>query len=94
MCDLEYNIPERNGDPLGTYERSGWRLDYILGTPGTQQAVIGGGLLSYNDGIESDHRAIFIDFKVNVLLEKFDEMTPKKCQKVHSAKPLTISKYI
>ena len=93
LFDLAMDIPNCQSDPLGTYKISGRRLDYILGTAGTRKAVIGGGALSYNEGIFSNHRAIYIDFHLKTLLGNFQEIAPEKRRKVHSKKPVSVSKY-
>ena len=40
LYELAYDIPERVGDPSGSYKISDRRLDYILGTEGTRKAVV------------------------------------------------------
>ena len=91
--DLALDILDRDVLPPGTYESSGRCLDYILGTEGIKKAVIGGGMLPYNEGILSDHRAIFINFYKNTLLGRFDEILPMTQRKVQSNKPMTVLKY-
>ncbi len=61
LYNLAAFIPEHN-DPPGTYEHSGRHIDYLIGTEGVKNAVIGGRALTYNHDIESDHRVIFVDF--------------------------------
>ena len=74
LYGLALNIPNTTGDPPGTYQLLGRFLDYILGTDGTRQAVVGGGSFPYNTGTISYHWVIFIDFQVNALLGQFEEI--------------------
>lgn len=41
------------------------RIDFMLMTPRAAAAVEKMGMLSFNDGILTDHRGIFVDFDVD-----------------------------
>ena len=53
-----------------TYLRGTNTIDYILGTKGVKYALERCGMLSFNDGILSDHRALWIDLNLNNLDQK------------------------
>jgi hypothetical protein len=54
--------------PQATYVRGSTCIDFIMATPGIQNATIAAGYLDFYGGIwHSDHRGIFIDVSTNVL---------------------------
>ena len=53
-----------------TYVRGNKRIDYILGTKNIVNAISKCGILAFNTGIISDHRALWLDLEINVLLKQ------------------------
>ena len=53
-----------------TYVRGNKRIDYILGTKNIVNAISKCGILAFNTGIISDHRALWLDLEINLLLKQ------------------------
>ena len=68
-CQLiDLTTSKHSETPPNTYHRSERRLDYILGSPRVQQAIIRSGYLPFHEIIRSDHRAAYIDLDGTILL--------------------------
>ena len=46
------------------------RIDHILGCPMTRQALNAAGSMSYIEGPQSDHRGLFVDLDIHMLLHR------------------------
>ena len=53
-----------------TYLRGNRQIDYILGTKHIITAISKCGILAFNTGITSDHRALWLDLDINILLKQ------------------------
>ena len=57
-----------------TYLRVSDTIDYILGTKGVKNTMEKYGMLSFNEGILSDNRALWIDLNLNHLAQHFPDI--------------------
>ena len=91
MFDLQVND---SAPP--TYQHAAvHRIDFIFGMEGVQQALHRSGMLSFTEGISSDHRALFVDLGVPSLLTSTPSpIVPSSTRALHhSGNPAKVEKY-
>ena len=67
------------------------RIDFMFGTEGVQQALRRSGMLSFTEGISSDHQALFVDLDVPSLLSSTPSLiAPSSTRALHSATRLRL----
>ena len=68
--DLVEVIQHQHGttDEPPTYARGSRRLDYVFCTPNLVPSIVSCGILPYSEIIDSDHRAIYVDFCTSTLI--------------------------
>ena len=69
------------------------RIDYIFGCIHAKELVQRSGTLSYFEGPQSDHRALFIDIKDPSFLHKAQASPISKERALHSGNPELMKKY-
>ena len=63
---------QRQHQPQATYQHAkNRRIDFIFTTPKAMEAVTAAGTLAFNDGIQSDHRGLYIDLDTRKLLHGY-----------------------
>jgi len=71
------------------------RIDFILGTPGVKAAVRRAGALAYSEGIQSDHRGLFVDLDISFILDNGPEPIPPNTRRgLKSTKPDDVLQYV
>ena len=88
-------------DSPNTYIRGNKTIDFLFGTKGVKHSMTQCGMLSFNDGVLSDHRALWMDLKHTNLIHseltspnnKPTNMSSKNAHWVKRAKDV-ISKHI
>jgi hypothetical protein len=90
MFDLQVND---SAPP--TYQHAAvHRIDFIFGMEGVQQALHRSGMLSFTEGISSDHRALFVDLGVPSLLTSTPSpIVPSSTRALYSGNPAKAEKY-
>ena len=82
-------------EPPATYKYgSDRRIDYMLGSAAVAQAVCRSGYNSYNNGIFSKHRGIFIDLDFTTLMGSVPLLTPKKGRALRSEDQPSVDRYL
>jgi hypothetical protein len=94
-CGL-YDL-HRSDPPLSTYigaERR--RIDFMFGCHNVLEAAIRSGTLSYVDGPQSDHRALYIDLDTSLLLDHHpmdNAIQPPPCRALKTGNPEIVARY-
>ena len=66
-CDLQ-DLHKHVGAPSTYIGSENRRIDYIFGSPHVADAATRAGILSYVDGPQADHRALFLDIDASAVL--------------------------
>jgi hypothetical protein len=93
LRDLQRKDPARS-TYIGTADS---RLDYMFGCEGVERSMVQQGTLAYSVGPSSDHRGLFTDLNVKVLLgadPKSFNMKPAKSRLLKSGHPVAVKAYI
>jgi hypothetical protein len=79
--------------PLDTHERShsGRCIDFIFISNGLKSKVKASGYLPFYEGLQSDHRGIFLDLKLQQFHEKPPYVPPKRTIGTHESKQTIIN---
>ena len=70
--DIYRHLHDREKEPA-SHNRGSKKVDHILGTPGVLGSVTACGIEAFGDGVDSDHRGLFVDFDSIAL---FGDSTP------------------
>ena len=82
-------------EPPETYRYGTNRhIDYMFGTTAVTAAVCRAGYNSYNDGIFSKHRGLFIDLDFTQLMGSVDAITPAKARGIRSDDQPSVDRYL
>jgi hypothetical protein len=85
--DLQHIMSTHHFIPLpATYARGTECLDYALGTPAIARAVIRVGYEAFNERLQSDHRAYFIDFRTTLLFGSETQALAKRVPRMLQSK--------
>ena len=103
LCDALGSLHGHDQPP--TYARGKRTIDYIFCSEQIIDSIVKGGILSYNEIIPSDHRALFIDININQALKGtinginrqtttfFTTKHKKKCKKYRELVTSEIQQY-
>jgi hypothetical protein len=79
---------------MATYARGTKRINFILVTKNLVEKTTASGFLAFYDGIELDHRGIFVDFDENKLLRDKTPTMQSHAQRILSSKcPKIVKQY-
>jgi hypothetical protein len=93
LCD-PLTIQHHGEPPPATYKR-GHRIDFILTSSKTTEAVIRSGLFPYDSIFIGDHRACYIDLDVMTLFhDTLPAITPPKYRGLRTHDPRVVSKSV
>ena len=82
-------------NPPNTYIRGTQQVDYCFCTQSILPAIKGSGFLPFNDGHESDHRILWVDFHGPSLFgQKTAPVKPPPKRNLNSSNPNTLKPYI
>jgi hypothetical protein len=70
------------------------RIDFMLGSEAVKDAVRRAGYLSYDNGVFSKHRGLFIDIDFEALLGSVDPIVPSAARGINSEDQPSVDRYI
>ncbi len=92
LVDLHTLGPD---DPPPTYKYgTGRRIDYMLGSPNIADSVRRAGYLSYDDGIFSKHRGLYVDLDFHVLMGPVASILPAVARRLKSEDQPSVDRYV
>ena len=91
-CSL-YDLHESDPAPSTYIGATSRRIDYMFGCIHIKEKMVRSGTLSYFEGLQSDHRGMFIDIRRTHLQSKSGPIAPAAERFLHSGNPELVSKY-